>query len=136
MISLRRNVHSQRCSASLSLAAQRHILFRVHIASVNEKGHSIFRLSTGSTPITLDKEEEKVVLAIDRDRLPDVIKKQPGGWNSCFPLLITATFQLVQPPDSKELITNGYGILPLSCMSSLPTLGDVETAGAGAENLE
>nr|XP_039269381.1 germ cell-less protein-like 1 [Styela clava] len=126
-ISLRRNVQSQRCSSSVNFAQSRNIIFRMHVASVNDKGHTILRLSTGNMPLTLEKEEEKVILTIDKELLPENVHKKQGGWNSCFPLLIAATFQLVSGPTAPEMSDGGYAILPLPNLNlSTPTLGEAE----------
>lgn len=128
-IALRRNVQSQRCTSAVSFSPSRHIIFRMHVASVNEKGHITLQMSTGNMPLVFGKEEERVILSIDNASSNGDQFNKCGNWNSSFPLLIAATFQLVNGPTSPEMCDAGYAIQPpLSIQSSPPTLGEIETS--------
>lgn len=122
-ISFRRNVRSQRCSSSVSLAPSRHFVFKVTVASVNEKGHMVLKKSTEITSLQLQKEQEKTVLTLYWESTPDQYPLDKP-WKQYFPLIVSATFQLVNNLQTPALTRSGHAIMPFPPITEAHSLGD------------
>ncbi|CAK8696766.1 unnamed protein product [Clavelina lepadiformis] len=97
---LKRNFQSQRKAGSVGLGAQRKINFQIKVFSLNSKGQILNMFSTGCSSLSLEKDEERVALTIHNE---DSSRKLE------FPLLISATFQVLSDHD----MNNSYTISPV-----------------------
>lgn len=124
-ITFRRNVRSQRCSSSVSLAPTRHFVFKVTVASVDDKGHTVLKKSTEITSLQLQKEQEQTVLTLYWESTPDQYPLDKP-WKQHFPLIISATFQLVSDLQTPALTRSGHSILQFPPITEAHSLGDAE----------
>ncbi|XP_043939065.1 germ cell-less protein-like 1 [Protopterus annectens] len=79
-IIFKRNTLSRPCGGSVSLQPQRNIAFRLRLASFDSSGKVIRSRTTGYQILTLEKDEEQVILTLDSRLL-------------IFPLYICCNFQ-------------------------------------------
>ncbi|XP_072038350.1 germ cell-less protein-like 1 [Amphiura filiformis] len=66
LLIFRRNTVTHPVTASVSLQAQRNIMFRVRVVSYDTQGHVLYQKSSDITSLSLGRDEEIVVLNIDR----------------------------------------------------------------------
>ncbi|XP_064636179.1 germ cell-less protein-like 1 [Lineus longissimus] len=66
LLLFKRNTHSQSYSMSLSLQQTRNIMFRVSVASFDLFGQPTYLKSSGIMRLSLGKDEEAVIMAVDR----------------------------------------------------------------------
>ncbi|XP_074650673.1 germ cell-less protein-like 1 [Tubulanus polymorphus] len=66
LIVFKRNTYSQMCPNSVSLNQKRDLMFRVTVASLNAVGQTTFIKSSSITRLSLNKDEESVIMSVDR----------------------------------------------------------------------
>uniref|UniRef100_G3PYN4 Germ cell-less, spermatogenesis associated n=1 Tax=Gasterosteus aculeatus aculeatus TaxID=481459 RepID=G3PYN4_GASAC len=93
-IVFKRNTLSQPCGGAVSLQPRRHLAFRLRLASFDSRGKLVCSRSTGFQLLTLEKDQEYVVMNLDSRLLT-------------FPLYVCCNFQYTSPhpdhrPDSPE----------------------------------
>ncbi|KAM8827431.1 germ cell-less protein-like 1 isoform 3-T4 [Spinachia spinachia] len=93
-IVFKRNTLSQPCGGAVSLQPRRHLAFRLRLASFDSRGKLVCSRSTGFQLLTLEKDQEYVVMNLDSRLLT-------------FPLYVCCNFQYTSPhphhrPDSSE----------------------------------
>ncbi|XP_071482144.1 germ cell-less protein-like 1 [Diadema antillarum] len=84
LIILRRNTGTHPVTASVSLQNSRSIMFRIRIVSFDSQGQILYQKVSDLTPLSLHKDEEVVVLNIDR--------------HAPFPMQIGVNVLCVTPP--------------------------------------
>ena len=62
---LKRNIQSQRRIASVGLVVQRKIIYHIRVFSLDDKGRLVDFFAAGPSPLSLEKDEEKTVLAFE-----------------------------------------------------------------------
>jgi len=62
---LKRNIQSQRRIASVGLVIQRKIIYHIRVFSLDDKGKLVNYFSAGPSPLSLEKDEEKIVLSLE-----------------------------------------------------------------------
>uniref|UniRef100_A0A8C3CKA3 BTB domain-containing protein n=1 Tax=Cairina moschata TaxID=8855 RepID=A0A8C3CKA3_CAIMO len=95
-IIFKRNTLNQPCSGSVSLQPRRNIAFRLRLASFDSSGKIICSRTTGYQILTLEKDQEQVVMNLDSRLL-------------IFPLYICCNFLYTSPEkktDSEALLEN------------------------------
>ncbi|XP_042657303.1 germ cell-less protein-like 1 isoform X2 [Tyto alba] len=95
-IIFKRNTLNQPCSGSVSLQPRRNIAFRLRLASFDSSGKIICSRTTGYQILTLEKDQEQVVMNLDSRLL-------------IFPLYICCNFLYTSPEkkaDSEALLDN------------------------------
>uniref|UniRef100_A0A8C3AAI2 Germ cell-less, spermatogenesis associated n=1 Tax=Cyclopterus lumpus TaxID=8103 RepID=A0A8C3AAI2_CYCLU len=93
-IVFKRNTLSQPCGGAVSLQSRRHLAFRLRLASFDGRGKLVCSRSTGYQLLTLEKDQEYVVMNLDSRLLT-------------FPLYVCCNFLYTSPhsdhrPDSSE----------------------------------
>ncbi|XP_054252619.1 germ cell-less protein-like 1 [Indicator indicator] len=88
-IVFKRNTLNQPCSASVSLQPRRSIAFRLRLASFDSSGKVICSRTTGYQILTLEKDQEQVVMNLDSRLL-------------IFPLYICCNFLYTSPEKKAE----------------------------------
>uniref|UniRef100_A0A8D0A8R4 Germ cell-less, spermatogenesis associated n=1 Tax=Sander lucioperca TaxID=283035 RepID=A0A8D0A8R4_SANLU len=93
-IVFKRNTLSQPCGGAVSLQPRRHLAFRLRLASFDSRGKLVCSRSTGYQLLTLEKDQEYVVMNLDSRLLT-------------FPLYVCCNFLYTSPhsdprPDSSE----------------------------------
>ncbi|XP_063334713.1 germ cell-less protein-like 1 isoform X3 [Pelmatolapia mariae] len=93
-IVFKRNTLSQPCGGAVSLQARRHLAYRLRLASFDSRGKLVCSRSTGYQLLTLEKDQEYVVMNLDSRLLS-------------FPLYVCCNFLYTSPqsdhrPDSSE----------------------------------
>uniref|UniRef100_A0AAQ5ZLN3 BTB domain-containing protein n=1 Tax=Amphiprion ocellaris TaxID=80972 RepID=A0AAQ5ZLN3_AMPOC len=93
-IVFKRNTLSQPCGGAVSLQPRRHLAYRLRLASFDNRGKLVCSRSTGYQLLTLEKDQEYVVMNLDSRLLS-------------FPLYVCCNFQYTSPqsdhrPDSSE----------------------------------
>ncbi|XP_051010800.1 germ cell-less protein-like 1 isoform X1 [Acomys russatus] len=88
-IIFKRNTLSQPCSGSVSLQPRRSIAFRLRLASFDSSGKLICSRATGYQILTLEKDQEQVVMNLDSRLL-------------IFPLYICCNFLYISPEKRTE----------------------------------
>ena len=84
-LSLRRNTYTHPVSGAVCLHQQRNLVVRVAAAAFDVKGCTSYYKCSGLLDMTLDPDEEKVVLQLDRSVV--------------FPLSVSVHMALVSPED-------------------------------------
>ncbi|CAM9759424.1 unnamed protein product [Bubo scandiacus] len=98
-IIFKRNTLNQPCSGSVSLQPRRNIAFRLRLASFDSSGKIICSRTTGYQILTLEKDQEQVVMNLDSRFL-------------IFPLYICCNFLYTSPEkkaESEALLENSEG---------------------------
>uniref|UniRef100_A0A8C7WIH7 Germ cell-less, spermatogenesis associated n=1 Tax=Oncorhynchus mykiss TaxID=8022 RepID=A0A8C7WIH7_ONCMY len=90
----KRNTLSQPCGGAVSMQPRRHLAYRLRLASFDNSGKLVCSRSTGYQLLTLEKDQEYVVMNLDSRLLS-------------FPLYVCCNFQYTSPhmdrcPDSPE----------------------------------
>ncbi|CAB1318429.1 unnamed protein product [Coregonus sp. 'balchen'] len=93
-IVFKRNTLSQPCGGAVSLQPRRHLAYRLRLASFDNSGKLVCSRSTGYQLLTLEKDQEYVVMNLDSRLLS-------------FPLYVCCNFQYTSPhmdrrPDAPE----------------------------------
>ncbi|TWW66017.1 Germ cell-less protein-like 1 [Takifugu flavidus] len=93
-IVFKRNTLSQPCGGAVSLQPRRHLAYRLRLASFDSRGKLVCSRSTGYQLLTLEKDQEYVVMNLDSRLLS-------------FPLYVCCNFLYTSPhsdqrPDSSE----------------------------------
>ncbi|XP_029371471.1 germ cell-less protein-like 1 isoform X2 [Echeneis naucrates] len=93
-IVFKRNTLSQPCGGAVSLQLRRHLAYRLRLASFDSRGKLVCSRSTGYQLLTLEKDQEYVVMNLDSRLLS-------------FPLYVCCNFLYTSPqsdnrPDSSE----------------------------------
>uniref|UniRef100_A0A3B5L6D2 Germ cell-less, spermatogenesis associated n=1 Tax=Xiphophorus couchianus TaxID=32473 RepID=A0A3B5L6D2_9TELE len=93
-IVFKRNTLSQPCGGAVSLQSRRHLAYRLRLASFDSRGKLVCSRSTGYQLLTLEKDQEYVVMNLDSRLLS-------------FPLYVCCNFLYTSPhsdhrPDSSE----------------------------------
>ncbi|KAK2888358.1 germ cell-less protein-like 1 [Channa argus] len=93
-IVFKRNTLSQPCGGAVSLQPRRHLAYRLRLASFDNRGKPVCSRSTGYQLLTLEKDQEYVVMNLDSRLLS-------------FPLYVCCNFLYTSPqsdnrPDSSE----------------------------------
>ncbi|XP_059586581.1 germ cell-less protein-like 1 isoform X3 [Alligator mississippiensis] len=88
-IIFKRNTLNQPCSGSVSLQPRRNIAFRLRLASFDSSGKPICSRTTGYQILTLEKDQEQVVMNLDSRLL-------------IFPLFICCNFLYTSPEKKTE----------------------------------
>lgn len=88
-IIFKRNTLNQPCSGSVSLQPRRNIAFRLRLASFDSSGKLICSRTTGYQILTLEKDQEQVVMNLDSRLL-------------IFPLYICCNFLYTSPEKKTE----------------------------------
>lgn len=83
-IVFKRNTLSQPCGGAVSLQPRRHLAYRLRLASFNNRGKLVCRRSTSYQLLTLEKDQEYVVMNIDSRLLS-------------FPLYVCCNFLYTSP---------------------------------------
>ncbi|XP_036385433.1 germ cell-less protein-like 1 [Megalops cyprinoides] len=88
-IVFKRNTLSQPCGGSVSLQPRRHIAYRLRLASFDASGKLVCSRSTGYQLLTLEKDQEYVVMNLDSRLL-------------AFPLYVCCNFLYTSPPSGRR----------------------------------
>ncbi|KAM6342366.1 germ cell-less protein-like 1 isoform 1-T5 [Podargus strigoides] len=88
-IIFKRNTLNQPCSASVSLQPRRNLAFRLRLASFDSSGKTICSRTTGYQILTLEKDQEQVVMNLDSRLL-------------VFPLYICCNFLYTSPEKAAD----------------------------------
>ncbi|XP_008324590.1 germ cell-less protein-like 1 [Cynoglossus semilaevis] len=88
-IVFKRNTLSQPCGGAVSLQPRRHLAYRLRLASFDSRGKPICSRSTGYQLLTLEKDQEYVVMNLDSRLLS-------------FPLYICCNFMYTSPPSDSR----------------------------------
>ncbi|XP_028318712.1 germ cell-less protein-like 1 [Gouania willdenowi] len=101
-IVFKRNTLSQPCGGAVSLQLRRHLAYRLRLASFDTRGKLICSRSTGYQLLTLEKDQEYVVMNLDSRLLS-------------FPLYVCCNFLYTSPQsdhksDSLELESSARGL--------------------------
>ncbi|XP_056146947.1 germ cell-less protein-like 1 [Lampris incognitus] len=84
-IVFKRNTLSQPCGGAVSLQTRRHLAYRLRLASFDNNGKLVCSRSTGYQLLTLEKDQEYVVMNLDSRLLS-------------FPLYVCCSFLYTSPP--------------------------------------
>uniref|UniRef100_A0A1A8CEJ6 Germ cell-less homolog 1 n=1 Tax=Nothobranchius kadleci TaxID=1051664 RepID=A0A1A8CEJ6_NOTKA len=84
-IVFKRNTLSQPCGGAVSLQPRRHLAYRLRLASFDSRGKLVCSRSTGYQLLTLEKDQEYVVMNLDSRLLS-------------FPLYVCCNFLYTSPP--------------------------------------
>ncbi|XP_045213883.1 germ cell-less protein-like 1 [Mercenaria mercenaria] len=68
IVTLKRNTHTETCSQAVSLQDMRYLCYRMTISSVDKDGNETFRKGTGIRKIGLGKNEDEIVLMLDKNQ--------------------------------------------------------------------
>uniref|UniRef100_A0A668TUN3 BTB domain-containing protein n=1 Tax=Oreochromis aureus TaxID=47969 RepID=A0A668TUN3_OREAU len=101
-IVFKRNTLSQPCGGAVSLQARRHLAYRLRLASFDSRGKLVCSRSTGYQLLTLEKDQEYVVMNLDSRLLS-------------FPLYVCCNFLYTSPqsdhrPDSSEKDRSAHSV--------------------------
>uniref|UniRef100_A0AAX7T7W5 BTB domain-containing protein n=1 Tax=Astatotilapia calliptera TaxID=8154 RepID=A0AAX7T7W5_ASTCA len=88
-IVFKRNTLSQPCGGAVSLQARRHLAYRLRLASFDSRGKLVCSRSTGYQLLTLEKDQEYVVMNLDSRLLS-------------FPLYVCCNFLYTSPHTNKH----------------------------------
>lgn len=89
-IMFKRNTLSQPCVGAVSLQPKRHLAYRLRLASFDNSGKLVCSRSTGYQLLTLEKDQEYVVMNLDSRLL-------------FFPLYVCCNFQYTSPQSERRL---------------------------------
>ncbi|XP_013388946.1 germ cell-less protein-like 1 [Lingula anatina] len=112
LLILKRNTYSQECQSSISLQAKRHLAFRVTVSSFDTLGHTEYVKSSGIKYLSLGKDEETVVLVLDR--------------HVTFPLCISLNILYFTP--NMDMIRKAQAAMNFDAASLVRSTDSVETA--------
>nr|XP_054773140.1 germ cell-less protein-like 1 [Lytechinus pictus] len=108
LIILRRNTGTHPVTASVSLQNSRNIMFRIRVISYDSQGQILYQKLSELTPLSLHKDEEIVVLNIDRHA---PFPMQIGVNVMCVtppqPVVETAESLTLQPPTPRQQQLSG-----------------------------
>uniref|UniRef100_A0AAX7VCC2 BTB domain-containing protein n=1 Tax=Astatotilapia calliptera TaxID=8154 RepID=A0AAX7VCC2_ASTCA len=101
-IVFKRNTLSQPCGGAVSLQARRHLAYRLRLASFDSRGKLVCSRSTGYQLLTLEKDQEYVVMNLDSRLLS-------------FPLYVCCNFLYTSPqsdhrPDSSDKDRSAHSV--------------------------
>ncbi|KAL4609654.1 germ cell-less protein-like 1 [Arapaima gigas] len=88
-IVFKRNTLSQPCGGAVSLQPRRHIAYRLRLVSFDSTGKLVCSRSTGYQLLTLEKDQEYVVMNLDSRLL-------------AFPLYVCCNFLYTSPPSERQ----------------------------------
>ncbi|CAH1794550.1 unnamed protein product [Owenia fusiformis] len=110
LIIFKRNVESQNSTVSVSLCNKRTILYKLTIASLDKHGQASYKKSTKVTKLSLEKDEEQVVIGVDR--------------HAKFPLHISVNILSFSPSQSSIDLYKHKHILPIDRSPMLKSNND------------